>query len=167
MASEQEVIDLLSSISERKSGLRKRRGSLSEKSLPEMEEELVSLASSKSSMSAKDITSPNAADHPGFESGFETFNDFLEYASEDSESIKSSSPASPDPSVTSKGKTKKSKRFIKSRRIRKWLEKGSFKKFYNWLRRASDSFAHMFRGCVFLGSNVLIVLIVISVIFAL
>lgn len=163
MASEQEVIDLLSSISERKSGLRKRRGSLSEKSLPEMEEELVSLASSASSMSGKGITSPNAADHPGFESGFETFNDFLEYASDDSQSIKSS----PEPSVTSKSKTKKSKRFIKSRRIRRWSEKGSFKKIYNCLKRASDSFAHMFRGCVFLGSNVLIVLIVISVIFAL
>lgn len=154
MESQQEEMEWLSTFSDSKmSALRKRS---SRKSLSEIQEdELASLASSSSSQSVR------LGDPSSFESGFDTFNDFLEYtSSSELDTIKGEFKKS---TTGNNNNNEKSSRrgFLKRRRIKKWLRKGSFQKVTNCLKTIFRGVTVLFRGAVIAGLNALIVLLII------
>ena len=157
MESQQEEMEWLSTFSDSKmSTLRKRS---SRKSLSEIQEdELASLASSSSSQSVL------LGDPSSFESGFDTFNDFLEYtSSSELDTVKGEFKKSTTGNNNNNNNNEKSSRrgFLKRRRIKKWLRKGSFQKVSNCLKTIFRGVTVLFRGAVIAGLNALIVLLII------
>jgi hypothetical protein len=144
------MADLPSAIMKSKSPLRKRLESLSRVSLSEMEE--------VASLSSSSFALKNNAE--GFESGFENFQDFLEYSSERLSCASSSKTKSKTTTASSEKQTHRLTKRIKKSLLK---HKSRFRTINNHclVQRIMNGFALLFRGALAGTINFLIVLVVI------
>lgn len=128
---------------------------------PKLRDRLESLSrlsySSDSSFSEESLKSfaslVSSEEEDGFESGFDTFNDFLHYSTS-SLPLDDTSSNTTTPSRSSRKLRKRLRKLLRAKALKRWFKRSSVQKF-------ATACAILFRGVLFVSVNIILVLVVI------